>query len=116
MATTKRDVAAEITRLAQQRILVLDGAWGTMIHGAGLAPEDYGGDRFRGHPIDVAGDPDILNLTRPELVRSIHDALPRSRGRHHDDEHLHGDLDRPVRLRARGRCLRDERRRRAPRA
>src|SRR5476651_827445 len=44
-----------------------------MIHGAGLAPEDYGGDRFRAHPIDVAGDPDILNLTRPELVRSIHE-------------------------------------------
>ena len=73
MATTKRDVATEITRLAQQRILVLDGAWGTMIHGAGLAPEDYGGERFRAHPIDVAGDPDILNLTRPELVRSIHE-------------------------------------------
>ena len=73
MATTKRDVATEITRLAQRRILVLDGAWGTMIHGAGLAPEDYGGERFRAHPIDVAGDPDILNLTRPELVRSIHE-------------------------------------------
>src|SRR3954451_688900 len=44
-----------------------------MIHGAGLAPEDYGGDRFRAHPIDVAGDPDVLNLTRPDIVRSIHD-------------------------------------------
>src|SRR5476651_2062873 len=44
-----------------------------MIHGAGLAPEDYGGDRFRAHPIDVAGDPDILNLTQPALVRSIHE-------------------------------------------
>ena len=45
--STKRDVAAEIRRLARERILVLDGAWGTMIHGAGLAPEDYRGERFR---------------------------------------------------------------------
>jgi 5-methyltetrahydrofolate--homocysteine methyltransferase len=69
----KRDVAAEITRLAHERILVLDGAWGTMIHGAGLAPEDYRGERFATHHLDVAGDPDILNLTRPEVVRDIHD-------------------------------------------
>ncbi len=69
----KRDVAAEITRLAHERILVLDGAWGTMIHGAGLAPEDYRGERFATHHLDVAGDPDILNLTRPELVRDIHE-------------------------------------------
>src|SRR5712671_3756026 len=68
-----RDVAAEITKLAQERILVLDGAWGTMIHGAGLAPEDYAGERFATHRLDVAGDPDILNLTRPNLVRDIHE-------------------------------------------
>jgi 5-methyltetrahydrofolate--homocysteine methyltransferase len=69
----KRDVAAEISRLAEERILVLDGAWGTMIHGAGLAPEDYRGARFAAHPVDVAGDPDVLNLTQPDVVRSIHE-------------------------------------------
>src|SRR6476469_5793004 len=69
----KRDFAAEITKLAHERILVLDGAWGTMIHGAGLAPEDYAGERFAAHHLDVAGDPDILNLTRPDLVRDIHE-------------------------------------------
>jgi 5-methyltetrahydrofolate--homocysteine methyltransferase len=69
----KRDAAAEIRRLAQERILVLDGAWGTMVHGAGLAPEDYRGERFAAHHLDVAGDPDVLNITRPELVRDIHD-------------------------------------------
>ena len=52
---------------------MLDGAWGTMIHGAGLRAEDYRGERFRDHPLDVAGDPDVLNLTRPDLVRSIHE-------------------------------------------
>ncbi|MBV8079735.1 MAG: methionine synthase [Actinobacteria bacterium] len=60
-------------RLAQERILVLDGAWGTMLHGAGLAPEDYRGTRFHRHHVDVAGDPDVLNLTQPELVRSVHE-------------------------------------------
>src|SRR5262245_60466049 len=69
----KRDAATQIRKLARERILVLDGAWGTMIHGAGLAPEDYRGERFRDHATDVAGDPDILNLTRPDLVRSIHE-------------------------------------------
>lgn len=69
----KRDVAEAIRKLAQERLLVLDGAWGTMIHGAGLAAEDYRGERFRAHHLDVAGDPDVLNLTRPDVVRSIHE-------------------------------------------
>ena len=69
----KRDAAKTITRLAGERILVLDGAWGTMMHGAGLVPEDYRGARFAGHAFDVAGDPDVLNLTQPELVRSVHE-------------------------------------------
>jgi 5-methyltetrahydrofolate--homocysteine methyltransferase len=68
----KRDVAAKIRRLAQERILVLDGAWGTLIHGAGFAPEDYRGERFASHAVDVTGDPDILNLTRPEFVAEAH--------------------------------------------
>src|SRR6266550_4660273 len=51
----KRDVATEISRLARERILVLDGAWGTMLHGAGLRPEDYRGSRFASHHLDVAG-------------------------------------------------------------
>src|SRR5579884_3487329 len=69
----KRDAAAQLRRLARERILVLDGAWGTMLHGAGLTPEDYRGDRFAAHHIDVAGDPDVLSLTRPDVVREIHE-------------------------------------------
>ncbi len=68
MATT-RDRLEQILR---KRIAVLDGAWGTMIQGAGLEPEDYAGPRFADHPRDVAGDPDILNLTRPDVVLDIH--------------------------------------------
>jgi len=69
----KRDAAAELTRLSGERIIVLDGAWGTMLHGAGLAPEDYRGERFATHRLDVAGDPDVLNLTKPGLVRAVHE-------------------------------------------
>ena len=65
---------SRIRELLAERILVLDGAWGTMIQNAGLAPEDYRGERFRDHPRDVAGDPDLLNLTRPDVVLGIHRA------------------------------------------
>ncbi|WP_233606414.1 methionine synthase [Micromonospora sp. Llam0] len=55
-----------------QRIAVLDGAWGTMLQGAGLTPADYRGDRFGDHPRDVTGDPDLLNLTRPDVILDVH--------------------------------------------
>ena len=55
-----------------QRILVLDGAWGTTLQGAGLTAQDYRGDRFRDHDRDLTGDPDLLNLTRPDVVLDIH--------------------------------------------
>src|SRR5580658_2788610 len=58
--------------LLDQRVVVLDGAWGTMLQGAGLTPADYRGDRFTDHPRDVTGDPDLLNLTRPDVVLDVH--------------------------------------------
>ncbi|HEY3214566.1 MAG TPA: methionine synthase [Actinomycetota bacterium] len=58
--------------LLSQRILVLDGAYGTAIQARTLADGDYRGERFRDHPRDVAGDPDLLNLTRPDVVEDIH--------------------------------------------
>ncbi len=71
--TVNRDSAERIKALARERILVLDGAWGTMIFDAGLSADDYRGARFAGHVADVAGDPDVLNLTRPDVIRSIHE-------------------------------------------
>jgi 5-methyltetrahydrofolate--homocysteine methyltransferase len=68
----RRDAAAAIRRIAQERILVLDGAWGTMLQGAGLTATDYHGERFAGHPVELTGNPDLLNLTRPDLVAQIH--------------------------------------------
>ena len=52
--------------------MVLDGAWGTMLQGVGLTAADYRGERLRDHPQDVTGDPDLLNLTRPDVVRDVH--------------------------------------------
>src|SRR5215213_11979108 len=43
-----------------------------MLQSAKLRPEDYQGDRFRNHTHDVTGDPDLLNLTRPDVVLDIH--------------------------------------------
>src|SRR3984957_15276185 len=61
-----------LRQLLDQRIVVLDGAWGTMLQGAGLTAADYRGERLRDHPQDVTGDPDLLNLTRPDVVREVH--------------------------------------------
>ncbi|ONI71610.1 methionine synthase [Kribbella sp. ALI-6-A] len=58
--------------LLDQRIAVLDGAWGTMLQGAKLTPEDYKGDRFVDHTHDVTGDPDLLNLMRPDVILDVH--------------------------------------------
>ncbi|GAB3895399.1 hypothetical protein GCM10029964_075220 [Kibdelosporangium lantanae] len=61
-----------LKELLDQRIVILDGAWGTMLQGARLTPADYRGDRFADHPRDVTGDPDLLNLTRPDLILDVH--------------------------------------------
>ncbi|WP_309240351.1 homocysteine S-methyltransferase family protein [Actinomadura sp. J1-007] len=64
--------AQALREVLDQRIAVLDGAWGTVLQGASLTPEDYRGERFGGHPSDVTGDPDLLNLTRPDLILDVH--------------------------------------------
>jgi len=58
----------------QERILVLDGSWGVLIHRRGLSEEQYRGERFLEHERDLRGDPDLLNLTHPEIVAEIHDS------------------------------------------
>ncbi|MEO3782625.1 methionine synthase [Actinocorallia sp. B10E7] len=61
-----------LREILEQRIAVLDGAWGTMLQGANLKPEDYRGERFADHPMDVTGDPDLLNITRPDVILDVH--------------------------------------------
>ncbi|HET7567107.1 MAG TPA: methionine synthase [Gaiellaceae bacterium] len=57
----------------RERIAVLDGSWGVLIQRQVRGEDAYRGDRFRDHPRDVAGDPDLLNITRPEVIARIHD-------------------------------------------
>jgi 5-methyltetrahydrofolate--homocysteine methyltransferase len=61
-----------LRELLDERIAVLDGPWGTLLQGKGLVAADYRGERLRDHPQDVTGDPDLLNLTRPDVVLDIH--------------------------------------------
>jgi 5-methyltetrahydrofolate--homocysteine methyltransferase len=56
----------------KERILVIDGAMGTMIQRYNLAEADYRGERFQQWPIDLKGNNDLLTLTRPDIIRSIH--------------------------------------------
>jgi 5-methyltetrahydrofolate--homocysteine methyltransferase len=69
-----RNVADDIRSLAAERILVLDGAWGVLLQSRGLSEADFRGERFASHARDVKNDPDLLNLTRPDIVREVHDA------------------------------------------
>ncbi len=70
MATRIEQLRARL----DERIVVLDGAWGVLLQGRGLTEQEWRGERFADHPRDVKGDPDLLNLTHPELVESIHRA------------------------------------------
>ncbi len=58
--------------LLRQRILILDGAMGTMIQQHGLQEADYRGERFADWPQDLKGNNDLLNLTQPDIIRAIH--------------------------------------------
>ena len=63
---------AALERLLAERILVLDGAMGTMIQAHNLAEGDFRGDRFRDHPSDLRGCNDLLSLTQPGIIAGIH--------------------------------------------
>ena len=62
-----------LPRLLEQRILILDGAMGTMTQRLRLTEADYRGQRFLDHPKDLKNDGDLLSITRPDVVRDIHE-------------------------------------------
>jgi 5-methyltetrahydrofolate--homocysteine methyltransferase len=64
-----------LERLLAERVLVIDGAMGTMVQARGLAEDDFRGDRLRDHPGELAGDNELLSLTRPDVVEDIHAAF-----------------------------------------
>ncbi len=63
-----------IETLLTERILVLDGAMGTMIQKESLEEADFRGERFKDHPCSLKGNNDLLSLTRPDLIQKIHRA------------------------------------------
>ena len=65
--------ATALEHALRRRILVLDGAMGTMIQGYRLGEDDFRGDRFAGHGRPLRGANDVLSLTRPEVIREIHE-------------------------------------------
>lgn len=65
--------AASLPQLLRERILILDGAMGTMIQQYKLTEADYRGTRFADHPVDVKGNNELLLLTRPQVISEIHE-------------------------------------------
>jgi len=65
---------SKLENIAKKRILILDGAMGTMIQSCGLRESDFRGARFSDHPVDLKGNNDILSITRPDVIEEIHTA------------------------------------------
>ena len=63
-----------LEQAASRRILVIDGAMGTMIQAQKPDEAAYRGERFRHHPTELRGNNDLLSLTQPELIAGIHRA------------------------------------------
>ncbi|MFI9654593.1 methionine synthase [Guyparkeria sp. GHLCS8-2] len=74
MTSIDRDhpVFDQLRDLMRERILVLDGAMGTMIQNAELNENDFRGERFADWPVDLKGNNDLLALTRPDVIADIH--------------------------------------------
>ena len=70
--------AAALPALLQQRIVIIDGAMGTMIQRERLTEADFRAARFAAHPKDLKGNNDLLVLTRPDLIARIHDEYLRA--------------------------------------
>jgi 5-methyltetrahydrofolate--homocysteine methyltransferase len=71
---TREQRIAALKAAAKERILIIDGAMGTMIQRHKLGEAEYRGSRFAAWPRDVKGNNDLLVLTQPEIIRSIHEA------------------------------------------
>ena len=72
---TRDSRIASLMRALDERILLLDGAMGTMIQGFGLSEDEYRGERFADWERDLKGNNDLLTLSRPEIIRDIHNSF-----------------------------------------
>jgi 5-methyltetrahydrofolate--homocysteine methyltransferase len=73
--TSTTDKSALLIKLLDERILILDGAMGTMIQSYKLGEEDYRGTALHDHAHDLKGDNDLLVITKPDVIRGIHNAF-----------------------------------------
>ena len=62
----------DISELIKSRILVLDGAMGTLIQNKRLSEKEFRGNKFPNHSIDLQGNNDVLSLTQPEIIEAVH--------------------------------------------
>jgi 5-methyltetrahydrofolate--homocysteine methyltransferase len=69
---SNRNIEKELREILDQRIMVLDGAMGTMIQRYQLNEQDFKGRDFADHPNDLKGNNDLLSITRPDVIREIH--------------------------------------------
>jgi len=69
---TRLDRIAQLKQLLTERVVVLDGAMGTMIQGLQLTEDDFRGELFADNHMDIKGNNDILVMTKPEVIRDIH--------------------------------------------
>ena len=74
MPAQRPDATEELSAALRERILVIDGAMGTLIQGHQLGEEDYRGERYADDGHDLRGDSDVLSLTQPDIIRDIHRA------------------------------------------
>ncbi|MDH3362744.1 MAG: methionine synthase, partial [Gammaproteobacteria bacterium] len=72
MTMERKQRIEALMRSLDERILLLDGAMGTMIQSYGLSEDDYRGERFADFGHDLKGNNDLLSLTRPDIIRDIH--------------------------------------------
>src|SRR4030095_2406314 len=72
MAGPAKDRIEQLEALLKERIVVIDGAMGTMVQARSLTEADYRGERFKDHPKDLKGNHDVLALTRPDVLEAIH--------------------------------------------
>ena len=86
--TERQERIERLKRLLDERIVLLDGAMGTMVQQHRLDEHGYRGERFRHHGRDLKGNNDILTLTRPDVISSIHRAYLDAGVGHHRDQHL----------------------------
>lgn len=66
------NVLKQLEHLSHERILLLDGAMGSLIQTFGLDEQDFRSHRFANHPIDLKGNNDLLSITKPDVIRKIH--------------------------------------------